>query len=172
MRNDLVNSRFPAVLIFYLIFFCIAGWLLLQAHSQCCHPSKISANFTASLKHVGKHRLSNHIAQSCLRCPSNSTFIISFVFVPTGNYKILAIPKQLEKLGIWQEGALHLRQAKPARKQHNLNKLCDGRGLKGNGCRRSQKPIFQVVWVYKLHFHANQDKKSRIIWKVKTTRVA
>ncbi len=57
------------------------------------------------------------------------------------------IPKQLEKLGIWQEGALHLRQAKPARKQHNLNKLCDGRGLKGNGCRRSQKPIFQVVWV-------------------------
>jgi hypothetical protein len=50
-------------------------------------------------------------------------------------------------LEIWQGGALILSQALLAPKQHNLNKLRDAGGLKNSGCRRYQKPIFQVLWV-------------------------
>jgi hypothetical protein len=56
------------------------------------------------------------------------------------------IPKQLKKLGIWQGGALDLNQAKPSHEQRNFKKL-DAGGFKLSLNRRSQKPIFQVVWV-------------------------
>jgi hypothetical protein len=45
------------------------------------------------------------------------------------------IPKQLEKSGICQGGALNLSQAKPAPKQLNLNKLSDAGG-------------FQIQWLH------------------------
>jgi hypothetical protein len=44
------------------------------------------------------------------------------------------IPKQLEKSGICQGGALNLSQAKPSPKQLNLNKLSDADG-------------FQIQWL-------------------------
>jgi hypothetical protein len=54
----------------------------------------------------------------------------------------LNIPKQPEKLGIWQGVALHLSQAKPVSKQLNLNKLSDAGRSQRQRLTTRQKPNF------------------------------
>src|SRR5579871_1705664 len=47
--------------------------------------------------------------------------------------------KQVKRSEPGPKGALNLSQAKPAEKQHNLNKLCDASGLEGSGCPTQSK---------------------------------
>jgi hypothetical protein len=71
------------------------------------------------------------------------------------NFFEVVYTEMTSKVGILTRRHPEFESGLPMPKQLNLNKLSDAGRLKVRGCRRSQKPIFEVVLVYRKSTETN-----------------